>query len=395
VTLTARIVRGPVLSRLAGLRDGCLTIRDTSGEKVLGDPTSPLRATVTVLDPEFWSAVALRGSVGAGEAFMDGHWTVDDLVAVVRILVRNREVMDGMETGLARVGAVGLRTFHALRPNTKGGARRNIADHYDLGNDLFALFLDPTMSYSSGIYPKADSTLEEASVEKVDRLCRKLGLKPEHHLVEIGTGWGYLAVHAASRYGCRVTTTTISKEQHALATERVAKAGLAERVTVLLRDYREMTGAHDRLVSVEMIEAIGHEQFDGYFAACERLLKPGGRAAIQSILIDDRYYDQARKSVDFIRRYVFPGSCIPSMGALKASVSRATRMTISGAEEIGPHYARTLREWRHRFLANAAKVRALGYPDRFLRLWEFYLAYCEGGFEERVLGDAQILLERP
>lgn len=394
MTLTSRIVRGPVLSRLAGIREGCITIRDTAGETILGDRASTLRATVTVTDPEFWTAVALRGSVGAGEAWMDGHWEVDDLVAVVRILVRNREVMDGMETGLARVGAVGLRTFHALRPNTKRGARRNIADHYDLGNDLFALFLDPTMSYSSGIFPREDATLEEASVEKVDRLCRHLALKPEHHLAEIGTGWGYLACHAASRYGCRVTTTTISKEQHALATERVAEAGLADRVTVLLRDYREMEGTFDRLVSVEMIEAIGHEQFDGYFAACARLLRPGGRMALQSILIDDRYYDAARNSVDFIRRYVFPGSCIPSMAALKDSIAR-TPLRIAGTEEIGPHYARTLREWRRRFLANADRVRALGYPDRFLRMWEFYLAYCEGGFEERVLGDAQIVLERP
>jgi cyclopropane-fatty-acyl-phospholipid synthase len=394
VTLTARIVRGPVLSRLAGIREGCLTLRDTTGESVFGDRSSPLKAAITVRDPEFYAAVALRGSVGAGESFMDGHWTVDDLPAVVRILVRNREVMDGMETGLARVGAVGLRTFHALRPNTRRGAKRNIADHYDLGNDLFACFLDPTMSYSSGIYPREDATLEEASVEKVDRLCRKLDLGPEHHLVEIGTGWGYLAVHAASRYGCRVTTTTISEEQHALATERVAKAGLSDRVTILLRDYREMTGRFDRLVSVEMIEAIGHEQFDGYFAACADLLKPGGRMALQSILIDDRYYDQARRSVDFIRRYIFPGSCIPCMGALKSSIGKAD-LRITHTEEIGLHYARTLREWRQRFLAASDRVRALGYPDRFLRMWEFYLAYCEGGFEERVLGDAQILLERP
>ena len=394
MTLTARVVRGPVLSRLAGIRDGCITIRDSSGERTLGDPGSDLRARVEVLDPEFWSAVALRGSVGAGEAWMDGHWTADDLVKVVRFLVRNREVMDGMETGLARVGAVGLRAFHALRPNTKRGARRNIADHYDLGNDLFATFLDPTMCYSSGIFPREDATLEEASVEKVDRLCRVLGLRPEHRLVEIGTGWGYLAVHAASRYGCRVTTTTISREQHGLATERVAKAGLSDRVEVLLRDYRDLEGTYDRLVSVEMIEAIGHEQFDGYFAACRRLLVPGGRAAIQSILIDDRYYERALRSVDFIQRYIFPGSCIPSMGTLRASIGKAG-MAVAEVEEIGPHYARTLREWRHRFLAAAVQVRALGYPDRFLRMWEFYLAYCEGGFEERVIGDAQILLDRP
>jgi cyclopropane-fatty-acyl-phospholipid synthase len=383
-----------VLRRLAGLRGGCITLGDSSGESVLGDPAAPLRAAVAVRDPSFWPAVALRGSVGAGEAYMDGAWTADDLVALVRILVRDREVLDGMEGGLARLGGAALRAWHALRPNTRSGSRRNVADHYDLGNDLFALFLDPTMTYSCGVFEREDATLEEASVAKVDRLCRMLDLRPDHRLLEIGTGWGFLAVRAAGRHGCRVTTLTLSREQRAAALERVARAGLGDRVEVRLQDWRDAEGAHDRLVSVEMIEAVGHERTPEFLRACARLLRPGGAMALQSIVIDDRRYEAARDSVDFIKRWVFPGSCIPSRGSL-AAAARGAGLRVARVEEIGPHYAQTLREWRERFLARRAEVRALGYPERFVRLWEFYLAYCEGGFEEGVLGDVQMLLEKP
>jgi cyclopropane-fatty-acyl-phospholipid synthase len=324
---------------------------------------------------------------------MDGAWTADDLTAVVRILLRNREVLDGMESGLARLGAPALRAFHALRRNTLPGSRRNIADHYDLGNDLFALFLDRTMNYSALYFEREDATLEEAAEAKMERLCLWLGLRPDHHLAEIGTGWGALALHAASRFGCRVTTTTLSREQAALARGRAAAAGLSDRIEVLERDYREMEGAYDRLVSVEMVEAVGADNLDGYSRACARLLRPGGLLALQAITIDHRVYGPALRRVDFIQRHVFPGSFIPSAPVLASSMERAG-LRLLRMEDIGPHYARTLRGWRGRFLANLDRVRALGYPERFLRMWEFYLCYCEGGFAEGVLGDAQILARR-
>jgi len=389
-----RAARAAVLGRLQGLRDGRLEIVEPGGSTVLGDPASPLRATLEVLHPGFWSDAAFRGSVGAGESYVEGRWAADDLTALVRILARNREVLDGLESGLARLGAPALRAFHALRANTVAGSRRNIAAHYDLGDDFFALFLDPTLSYSCAIYGSGEESLEQAQVAKVERALGRLGLGPSHHLLEIGTGWGFLAVHAASRYGCRVTTTTISERQHAYATERVARAGLADRVNVIRRDWRDLEGRYDRLVSIEMVEAIGWRLLPPFFRKCAALLAPGGSALVQSITIDDALYERARRSVDFIQRYVFPGSCIPSRGSIERALE-GTGLRIAAAEEIGPHYARTLREWRLRLLSRAAEARALGFDGRAIRLWEFYFAYCEGGFEERALGDAQFLLAGP
>jgi cyclopropane-fatty-acyl-phospholipid synthase len=282
-----------------------------------------------------------------------------------------------------------------LRKNTRGGSRRNIAEHYDLGNDLFELFLDSRMMYSSAIYARDDEDLEVASVRKLDRICHKLDLQPSDHLLEIGSGWGGFAIHAAGQYGCRVTTTTISAEQHALARQRVADAGLSDRVTVLLEDYRDLSGQYDKLVSIEMVEAVGHHFLDQYFAVLSQRLKPNGLALIQAITIEDHRYKQALKSVDFIKRHVFPGSFIPSVGALVGSAAQRTDMKLVHLEDIGPSYALTLREWHRRFLARLDEVRALGYPERFVRLWRWYLAYCEGGFLERTIGDVQLLFAKP
>jgi cyclopropane-fatty-acyl-phospholipid synthase len=355
----------------------------------------PVRACVRVEDPAFWTRTAFGGTVGAAESYLDGEWSCDDLTALVRILVRNSAAMDGIERGAGALTAPLLRLWHRLRDNTRAGARANIAAHYDLGNDFYALFLDPSMSYSSGIFERADATLEQAQSAKLDRLCRKLDLRPHERLLEIGSGWGSLAIHAASRYGCRVTTATISQRQFDFARERVRAAGLAGRVEVVLADYRDLGGRYDKLVSVEMIEAVGHRWYDTYFRACARLLEPHGLMALQAIVIDDRRYEQALRSVDFIQRHVFPGSTIPSVGALAASVARAGDLRIVHHEDFGPHYARTLRLWRERFLANLDRVRALGFDERFVRLWEYYLCYCEGGFAERQLGCAQMVLSKP
>jgi cyclopropane-fatty-acyl-phospholipid synthase len=392
---STRWLRRRVLDRLKGLRGGQLRLQDAEGQVLLGqaDGADPLHATLTVHDADFYRQVALNGSVGAGESYMDGHWHSDDLVALVRLLVRNRDLLDGMEGGLARLGGLALKAWHGLRRNTRAGSRRNIAAHYDLGNALFRLFLDDNLMYSSAMFAPGD-TLEQASRRKLDRICQKLQLGPRDHLLEIGTGWGGMAIHAAGRYGCRVTTTTISKEQHALARERVAAAGLADRVTVLLEDYRDLRGEYDKLVSIEMIEAIGHQYLDAYFQACAARLAPDGLALVQAITIEDDRYEQALRSVDFIKRHVFPGSFIPCVSAMVGSAARAGSLRLLNLEDFGDSYALTLRHWRQRFLDRLDEVRALGYDERFVRLWDFYLCYCEGGFIERSISDVQLLFAR-
>lgn len=389
-----RLLRRRLLATLDGLRGGCVRVTDALGEVRLGEPGG-LEVHLEVIDPGFYRAAAAQGSVGAGEAYMDGLWRCDDLVGLVRLLVINRDRLDAMETGLARLGGLALRGWHALRRNTRAGSRRNIAAHYDLGNELFALFLDPSMMYSSAVFADESETLEQAQFRKLERICRKLDLQPGDHLVEIGTGWGGLAIHAASRFGCRVTTTTISREQHALATERVAAAGLSDRVTVLLEDYRDLRGEYDKLVSIEMVEAIGHQYLETYLAKCASLLKPEGLALIQAITIEDHRYAQALGSVDFIKRFIFPGSFIPCVSALTGAAAQASDLRLINLEDIGPSYALTLRHWRQRFLARLDEVRRQGYDERFIRMWEFYLAYCEGGFLERSIGDVHLLFARP
>jgi cyclopropane-fatty-acyl-phospholipid synthase len=326
---------------------------------------------------------------------MDGQWSCDELVDLIRLLVLNRDLLDAMEGGMARLSGWLLKAVHAFRRNTRAGSRKNIAAHYDLGNELFRLFLSDDLMYSSAIFADPTETLEAASFRKLQRIGRKLDLKPSDHLVEIGTGWGGMALHAAKHFGCRVTTTTISKEQHALASERVARAGLSDRVTLLLEDYRDLTGTYDKLVSIEMIEAIGHQYLDTYLAKCASLLKPDGLAMVQAITIEDHRYEQALHSVDFIKRHIFPGSFIPSISAIAGAMGRSTDLRLVSQEDFGPSYALTLRHWRERFMAKLTDVRALGYDERFVRMWEFYLAYCEGGFLERSIGVSQLLFARP
>jgi cyclopropane-fatty-acyl-phospholipid synthase len=386
-----------VRARLAGLVHGRVTITDDAEQRCYGKRTErcPLSVNLRVHDPRFWSELAYGGSIGAGEAYMQGYWDTDGLTDLVRILLHNREVLDGMETGLARLTVPLQKALHWFNRNTRTGSRRNIAAHYDLGNDFFRLFLDPTLMYSCAIFERDGMTLEEAQVARLDRICRKLDLTPGDHLLEIGTGWGAMAIHAAKHYGCRVTTTTISRQQYELARERIAEAGLEDRVTLLLEDYRDLDGTFDKLVSIEMIEAVGHQFYDTYFAQCGRLLKQDGLMLLQAITIADQRYESARRSVDFIQRHIFPGSTIPSVTAMQDSVTRATDLRLAHLEDIGPHYATTLRMWRESFFANLEAVRALGYPEEFIRMWEFYLCYCEGGFAERALGDVHMLLAKP
>ncbi len=376
---------------LAGLREGSITIHDANGVVSRFGNGGGLAATITVRDPRFYVESTLGGSLGAAESYLRAEWDCDDLTALFRILLQNRDVMDGMESGLARAGLTVARGIHSLRRNTIDGSRRNIEEHYDLGNEFFQLFLDESMTYSSAVFEPPQATLYEASMEKIDRLCRRLELSPGDHLLEIGTGWGALATHAARKYGCRVTTTTISRQQYEWSRERIAREGLADRITLLFEDYRDLTGCFDKLVSVEMIEAVGADFMGAYFGALSNLVRPGGRVALQAILLADYRYKQYLRQPDFIQTYIFPGSHIPSLGSILNAAAENTDFTLLHYEDITPHYAETLRRWRRAFLGQRDAVRRMKYSERFIRMWDYYFCYCEAGFEERNCLDAQLM----
>ena len=393
-SLADTAARRLVLSRLRGLEEGALTLAEGSGQSRFGEAAADaLSARITVHRPRLWRRLLTSGTLGAAEAYIDGDWDADDLVSALRLFARSEAVVGGLD-GLAPLRMALERGRRALAPNDRAGARRHVAAHYDLGNEFFELMLDPTLTYSCGLFERDDSTLEEASLAKIDRLCAMLRLREGEHLVEIGSGWGALAIRAASRFGCRVTTTTLSRAQHELATLRVKEAGLERRVEVLLADYRDLRGRYDKLVSVEMIEAIGWQQYETFFATCSRLLVPGGLATIQAITIADRHYERARRETEFVKRFIFPGGCIPSVTALLGAATEASDLTLRGLSDIGPHYARTLAAWRANLAGRAAEVERLT-TARFRRQWHLYLCWCEAGFLERYISDVQLLFARP
>lgn len=390
-----RRCRNGLRSRLQKLHTGILTLIDDQAE-TFGRPATGLpAATVRVHSPEFYRRVALGGALGFAEAFILGDWTSECPRDVVRVFCRNLDIVDGADRGPVRLLKGLARHWHERRENSRHGSRRNIHAHYDLGNDFYALFLDETMTYSCGIFDSPETSLRDAQLSKIDRICRKLNLQASDHLLEIGTGWGALAIHAARHYGCRVTTTTISREQHEFAAERVAQAGLKDRVTLLLDDYRDLTGTYDKLVSVEMIEAVGYEYFDSFFDRCGRLVTPNGQMVLQGITLDERRYRRYLRSVDFIQRYIFPGGCLITPCTVLQSVARTTDFRLLHIEDLAPHYAQTLNHWATRFRQQVPEVLRRGFPPSFVRLWEFYLAYCEAAFMERHVGTVQIHLARP
>lgn len=394
-----RFARSALYAKMDALARGRLTIVESSGRDVrhFGQASArfPHRATITVNDPSFFREVAFGGTVGSGEAYMRGLWDCDDLTALCQIMVLNADVMNGLERGLAWLSRPALRFFHWLNRNTRRGSKSNIAAHYDLGNDFYSLFLDPTMAYSAGWFERPDSTMEEASVAKFERLCQKLELRSDDHLLEIGCGWGGLAIHAAKTRGCRVTATTISARQAEWAERRVAEEGLQDRVSILRKDYRDLDGQYDKIVSVEMIEAVGWQFYGAFFRRCMDLLKEDGLLAMQAITIRDQRFDEARRDVDFIQRHIFPGSCIPSMTALLGAATASSDLRLFHHDDMTPHYARTLAIWRERCDERAAEIEALGFPESFRRMWEFYLRYCEGGFLERAISSVQVVMARP
>jgi cyclopropane-fatty-acyl-phospholipid synthase len=385
--MIARTLASAVLGLV---REGRIELVDGAWRRAFGPADAPLRATVRVNDPEFWRALP-RGSTQLAECYAADGWECDDVVSLVRIGARELPRVDVLRRPFVPV----RNALTRIPRNTREGARRAIAAHYDLGNDMFRLFLDETMTYSCAVWESPAMTLAEAQEAKLDRVCRKLELTPDDHVIEVGTGWGSFAVHAAGQYGCRVTTTTISKEQYALAVERVRDAGLDDRVTVLLEDYRDLRGRFTKLASIEMIEAVGWQYFDAFFASCSRLLEPDGLMLLQAIVVDDRAFEIEKASRSFIKDLIFPAGCLPSVEVISRSTARATDMRLLDLEDITANYPRTLRQWRENFIRNADRAAALGYDRRFRRLWELYLCWCEGAFLERRIGDVQLLLGKP
>ena len=387
-----------LVSRLEMINTGQLALIDHEGSMSFG-PTdahpNQIKVTVEVLNHNFYSDFVFGGSVAAGEAYVAGLWRCDRLTDLVRILLQNFEILDSVDNGYARLKSPIFRFVHWLNRNTRSGSRKNISAHYDLGNNFFKLFLDKSMMYSCAYYDDQNSNLDDASEAKLWRICEKLQLSEHDRVVEIGSGWGGFAIYAARRYGCHVTTTTISDEQFAHAERRIKEEGLEDSITLLKDDYRELKGQYDKLVSIEMIEAVGPQFLDVYLHACSDLLKPHGIMLIQAITMRDQRYDRAVKSVDFIQRYIFPGGFIPCISAICQGIKKVTDLRLLNLEDIGPHYAKTLQDWRGRFINNLPEIRDLGYSEEFIRMWEFYLSYCEGGFHERALGNVQLVFVKP
>lgn len=393
--LLGALARTVVLAQLGKLRHGHLRLLSHGQQWSFGEASSSLQAEVEVLDDATWSLIAGNGSIGAGEAYIHGYWRSPDLARVTRLFVANLDVLDALEGGLARLGRPALRLLHRLNRNSRRGARRNILAHYDLGNALFEQLLDPTMMYSAAQFEYPEQPLEQAQLHKLERICQKLELRAQDHLLEIGCGWGSLAIYAATHFGCRVTTTTLSQAQYAYTQARVRALGLEQQITVLCDDYRDLKGTFDKLVSIEMIEAVGHRYLPVYFRQCAALLKPDGLMLLQAITIRDQRYAQARRSVDFIQRYIFPGGALPSLSVLLDTASRQTALNLVHLEDFGLDYARTLEHWRDNLRKSRTLLADQGYDDTFQRLWEFYLCYCQGGFEERAIGVAQLLWAAP
>ena len=385
--------RSAVVNQLEQLKFGQLEIHEDGSRWVCGD-IGELHAEIHIHDPNAWVEIALGGSIGAAESYTRGEWESRDVTTLVRLLARNMDTLDKLESKQRWLTTIARKLAHLWQKNSLKGSRKNIAKHYDLGNDMFRLWLDPLMMYSSAIYPHADATLEQAATYKLRRIAEKLHINAQDHVLEIGTGWGGLSIYLAQNYGCRVTTTTISQQQFDEAKKRVYALGLQDKVELLLVDYRELSGKYDKLVSIEMIEAVGLAFLPTYFEQCSRLLKDNGAFLLQSITIADQRYDYAARNVDFIQTYIFPGGALPSNTRIAECVRDHTDMLMVQHEDIGFHYARTLADWRERFHAHKNEIVAQGYDAAFLRLWHYYLSYCEGAFLERATSCAQILLHK-
>jgi len=392
--LLHRLARALVFKQLKKISIGYISIQEGANKFSFGKKGN-LSAHITVHDPRFYGALAFGGSIGVSEAFMQKFWSVNDLTKLIRIMAINQNAMDQLESLFNVFLKPILKCLHYLNQNSVKGSRINISKHYDLGNDFFSLFLDSTMMYSSAVFKNPQDSLYKGSIHKLEMVCQGLELNAQDHVIEIGSGWGGFAIYAAQNYGCKVTTTTISKQQYLYIKQKIKDLKLTHKITVLLSDYRHLKGQFSKLVSIEMLEAVGYQYYDTYFKVCSHLLKPDGIAFIQTITIADQRYEKAKHSVDFIQRYIFPGSCIPSLTALQNSITESSDLKIYQVRDIGDHYARTLALWREAFFKKLSQVKALGFDEVFIRMWHFYLAYCEGGFKEKVISDIHLKLVKP
>ncbi len=382
------------LRMLSTVETGQLTVREQDQRWQFGND-GDLRAELVILDPGAWQKILFGGSIGAGESYIETLWDVDDLPALIRIMLRNSSVVDRMDRGLSWLVRPLQLIRHFANRNSRVGAKKNIGAHYDLGNELYQTFLDPTLLYSSAIFPDETTPLEQAQQYKLERICQLLALQPTDSVIEIGSGWGGFALHAAGRYGCHVTTTTISDAQYEEARKRVDAAGLSDKITLLRDDYRDLTGRYDKLVSIEMIEAVGHRYLPFFLRKCGELLQPDGRMLLQAITIADQRYDSYARGVDFIQRHIFPGGCLLSNSRMLRLIAEQTDMVVRKIDDFGFDYARTLQEWRKRFAEATPRLEQLGYDRRFRRMWNFYFCYCEGGFLERAISVVHLVATRP
>lgn len=386
-----------LLSRLTKLENGHLSVEDNGEIYSFGEPRSEaaLIAEIVIHDSAAYRQILLGGATGAGEAYMLNYWSSPETVNVIRIFVANKDSLQNMDSWWSLVAKLGASVKDLVRVNSRRGSKKNISAHYDLSNHFFSLFLDQKMMYSSAIFPSTNASLEEAATYKLEHICQRLRLTAQDHLLEIGSGWGGMATYAAKKYGCRVTTTTISAEQYELAKRRVVEEGLEDKIEVLQDDYRDLSGSYDKLVSIEMVEAVGFQFYKDFFSRCSHLLKPNGLFLMQAITVKDRLFKKQKRRADFIRKYIFPGGCLPSNEVIMTTVAKVTDMHLVGLDDITFDYARTLKEWRQRFFARIEDVNKLGFDDTFVRMWDFYLCYCEGGFSEREINTSQFVFAKP
>ena len=384
-----------VFKALNSITNAKIEIHEGNNVTLLGDKNASLQAHINVHDMSLYKDFIRGGSIEVAQAYIDKKWTSNNLTQLVRVMARSQQTLDSVEKNKGILAKIKSKLLHFQNANTQQGSKKNILAHYDLGNDLYTRFLDPTMMYSCAVYDENHQSIDKAQTNKLDIICKKLDLKPDEHLIEIGTGWGGLAIHAAQNYGCKVTTTTISDEQHKYAQTKIKELGLENQITLLKQDYRLLDGQFDKLVSIEMIEAVGHDFMTSFFSQCNDLLKPSGKMLIQAITIADQRYDEYRKNIDFIQKYIFPGGCLPSISIMSEHIKQSTDMMIDKIDDIGLHYARTLNDWRVNFDNNWQQIQQFGFDDTFQRLWHYYFAYCEGAFLERVISTHHIVARKP
>ncbi len=390
-----KIYKKLVTGAFNSINIGCITLVEENERIQFGNPSSSLNVTVTVKDPAMYKLFALSGSVGAGEAYILGYWECDNLTQLIEIFALNQDQLDAFEKKFAFLSGLAHRINHLKNKNSSRGSKKNIAAHYDLGNDLYSSFLSDEMLYSCAVYPSQTATLEQAQSHKLALICEQVDLQAGDKVIEIGTGWGAFAIYAATHYDCHVTTTTISDEQHAYVAEKIRQLNLESKITLLKQDYRLLEGRYDKLVSIEMIEAVGHEYLPGFFAKCQSLLKENGAMLIQAITIADQRYKHYLKNSDFIQQYIFPGGCLPCLDEMNKQIKLKTDMVVHSVKDIGVHYARTLADWRERFIASWPEIDKVKFDQRFYRLWLFYLAYCEGAFRTRAISTVHLVARRP